>query len=413
MLADEAGGRLFIADSNHNRIVVADARRQAARRHRLGADRGRRTATSPRQLQPSARHGARAATRCTWPTRRTTCCARSIWRRKRVTTIAGTGEQGQRPGRRSAGRAIRRFARARRRRSTARGPCGFTDEDLYIAMAGPHQIWKMPLDGREIGPYAGNGREDIVDGPLLPPQPYATGYSVVRPAQRPGVRRQVAVRGRQRRELDPRGAVRSGRPGRNGRRRARARCSTLATSMARANAVRLQHPLGVVYHEGKLYVADTYNNKVKVLDVATRECETFVGTGQVGSDDADDGGRGDVQRTGRHHRGRRQTLRSRYEQSRDPRDRTRSAASGDDADRLKDYGERRMTNDGSTDSRNCCYIRHSSLESNSLPRCLPHHRMPAIELFGVRRLPTPATGRPPSTMPAWLSLTPWRLLASG
>ena len=35
-------------------------------------------------------------------------------------------------------------------------------------MAGPHQIWKMPLDESEIGPYAGNGREDIVDGRLLP-----------------------------------------------------------------------------------------------------------------------------------------------------------------------------------------------------------------------------------------------------
>ena len=38
-------------------------------------------------------------------------------------------------------------------------------------MAGPHQIWRMPLNEGEIGPYAGNGREDIVDGPLLPPSP--------------------------------------------------------------------------------------------------------------------------------------------------------------------------------------------------------------------------------------------------
>ena len=53
--------------------------------------------------------------------------------------------------------------------------------------------------------------------------------------------------------------------------------------------MRLQHPLGVVFHAGKLYVADTYNNKVKQLDVATRECETFVGTGKVGNADAADG----------------------------------------------------------------------------------------------------------------------------
>jgi DNA-binding beta-propeller fold protein YncE len=41
--------------------------------------------------------------------------------------------------------------------------------------------------------------------------------------------------------------------------------------------VRLQHALGVAYHEGKLYVADTYNNKVKVIDPLKRSCTTFLG----------------------------------------------------------------------------------------------------------------------------------------
>jgi DNA-binding beta-propeller fold protein YncE len=39
----------------------------------------------------------------------------------------------------------------------------------------------------------------------------------------------------------------------------------------------LQHALGVVYVDGKLYVADTYNSKIKVLDPGTRECKTFLG----------------------------------------------------------------------------------------------------------------------------------------
>ena len=41
--------------------------------------------------------------------------------------------------------------------------------------------------------------------------------------------------------------------------------------------VRLQHALGVEYHAGKVYVADTYNNKLKVLDPKTRRVETFPG----------------------------------------------------------------------------------------------------------------------------------------
>mgnify|MGYP003693931561 CR=1 FL=1 len=40
-------------------------------------------------------------------------------------------------------------------------------ETLYIAMAGPHQIWKLDLDKNEISTFAGSGREARLDGPLL------------------------------------------------------------------------------------------------------------------------------------------------------------------------------------------------------------------------------------------------------
>jgi DNA-binding beta-propeller fold protein YncE len=47
--------------------------------------------------------------------------------------------------------------------------------------------------------------------------------------------------------------------------------------------VRLQHALGVAFNEGKLYVADTYNSKLKVLDPATKRCETYLsGNGSDG-----------------------------------------------------------------------------------------------------------------------------------
>ena len=64
--------------------------------------------------------------------------------------------------------------------------------------------------------------------------------------------------------------------------------------------VRLQHALGVAYHDGKLYVADTYNSKIKVIDPVKRTCETFLGGEPDGwlADSA-------VQRAGRpqHHAG--------------------------------------------------------------------------------------------------------------
>jgi hypothetical protein len=49
--------------------------------------------------------------------------------------------------------------------------------------------------------------------------------------------------------------------------------------------VRLQHCMGVACHQGKLYVADTYNNKIKILDLSTKTCRTFVGDGHSGKED--------------------------------------------------------------------------------------------------------------------------------
>ena len=52
---------------------------------------------------------------------------------------------------------------------------------LYIAMAGLHQIWIMRLnqsgDGSGIRVYAGNGVEDIVNGPIEPRRLYQPGFA--------------------------------------------------------------------------------------------------------------------------------------------------------------------------------------------------------------------------------------------
>ncbi len=49
--------------------------------------------------------------------------------------------------------------------------------------------------------------------------------------------------------------------------------------------VRLQHPLGVAQRNGQLYVADTYNNKIKVIDLAKNTCQTLAGALQSGDSD--------------------------------------------------------------------------------------------------------------------------------
>ncbi|XP_072228903.1 NHL repeat-containing protein 2 [Leuresthes tenuis] len=47
---------------------------------------------------------------------------------------------------------------------------------------------------------------------------------------------------------------------------------------------KLQHPLGVAWapEQSLLYVADSYNHKIKVVDPKTKQCTTLAGTGQAG-----------------------------------------------------------------------------------------------------------------------------------
>jgi hypothetical protein len=51
------------------------------------------------------------------------------------------------------------------------------------------------------------------------------------------------------------------------------------------DSARLQHPLGVAWAGGKLFIADTYNHRIKTLDPATRQVRGFAGTGKSGSAD--------------------------------------------------------------------------------------------------------------------------------
>jgi len=53
----------------------------------------------------------------------------------------------------------------------------------------------------------------------------------------------------------------------------------------RGDSVRLQHPLGIVALGDKILIADTYNHKIKELDPKARSVKTFLGTGKPGQID--------------------------------------------------------------------------------------------------------------------------------
>jgi DNA-binding beta-propeller fold protein YncE len=214
--------------------------------------------------------------------------------RHTVTTIAGTGEKGTGwPGwgadganELATGAGTRRYVGAPKTTPLA-SPWALWEHggNLYIAMAGPHQIWKMPLDESEIGPYAGNGREDIADGPLLPTLPYDPRFSSF--AQPSG----LASNGTRLFVADSEGStIRSVPLDGNGEVQTLVGLTgtlfDFGDADGRGSEVRLQHPLGVAWWDGKLFVADTYNNKIKVIDVEARTCRTVAGSGEPGSADA-------------------------------------------------------------------------------------------------------------------------------
>jgi DNA-binding beta-propeller fold protein YncE len=143
----------------------------------------------------------------------------------------------------------------------------FHDGLLYIAMAGQHQIWSYDPLADTINLYAGSGQEGIDDGAL----------SQASFAQSSG----LTTDGKFLYVADPEAsAVRQvgfG-PGAQVRTLVGTGLFDFGDLDGVGDAARLQHDLGITWHDGQLYIADTYNSKIKMLDPKTRRVTTFAGS---------------------------------------------------------------------------------------------------------------------------------------
>jgi thiol-disulfide isomerase/thioredoxin len=147
---------------------------------------------------------------------------------------------------------------------------------LYIAMAGPHQIWKLDLDSYTIGVFAGSGYENILDGPpdtarFAQPSGLATdGENLfVADSEVSGIREITGIANK---EPLVHTVVGMG-------------LFEFGDRDGRGPVVRLQHCLGVAYGEGHLYIADSYNNKIKVCTPKTQSVRSLVGSHKPGETD--------------------------------------------------------------------------------------------------------------------------------
>jgi thiol-disulfide isomerase/thioredoxin len=276
-LADEKGKRLFIADSNHNRIVITTL--DGALRETIGHGAAGATDGAFEQAAFSRPQGMALDGDALYVADTENHLIRRVdLTKKTVETVAGTGQQ-------SAEYGVIEPGAARATALSSPWDLQLVGRKLYVAMAGPHQIWLLDLEKQTIGTFAGSGREARLDGPRLGAQdepPFASRAAAF--AQPSGLAtdgKRLFVADSESNiiravELRPDGEVATLVGG---------DLFEFGDADGAGDDVRLQHPLGVVYHNGKVFIADTYNHKIKLLDPAARTVKTFAGTGKPGQKD--------------------------------------------------------------------------------------------------------------------------------
>ncbi len=256
VLADEKTDRLFIADSTNHRIVITKLNGEKVAVAGAGA--------------PGRKDGDFAAAQFDDPQgmalngdvlyvadRKNHLIRELNLKTSKVRTVAGNGTQDRDRG--EGGAALERGLNS---------PWDlFLDGDrLFIAMAGHHQIWTLDIKDAQLKPFAGSGAENIRDGP----------HDIARFAQPSGITgdgknlyvADCEVSAVRRVPMDGKGRV----------------TTIVGTGLfdfgdedGAGKEAKLQHAIGVLYHDGVVYVADTYNSKIKAIDVKTEAVTTFVG----------------------------------------------------------------------------------------------------------------------------------------
>jgi DNA-binding beta-propeller fold protein YncE len=187
---------------------------------------------------------------------------------QQVETVAGTGEQAGMTSTTMRGPALE---------AALSSPWDLvcSGNRLYIAMAGTHQIFVYYLDRQEIEPFAGTGHEDIRDGTreeAFFAQPNGLSLddnrtlfvadseaSAVRAVSLTGTENVITLVGTGLFDFGDVDGV--------------------------GESALLQHVQAVCFVDGLLYLADTYNNRIKTLNPQTREVKSFAGNGTAGFQD--------------------------------------------------------------------------------------------------------------------------------
>ena len=259
VLADTENERLFISDSGHHRVLVTDL--DGVVQTVIGSGNPGLADGVLEGAQFNGPQGLAATGETLFIADTENHAIRMVdLEMGIVETLAGTGKQGV--GHVEGGPALD---------VDMRSPWDIvlTGRDLYIAMAGSHQLWAVNLNTNVLQAIAGTGAEGLVDGP---PEEAAL-------AQPSGI------------AADEDDVLYFADSETSSVRSADLRTTHHVATLVGAGLfdfgdadgdgiqARLQHPLGVDYDGGCLYVADTYNNKIKRMAVEDPIVTTVAGSG--------------------------------------------------------------------------------------------------------------------------------------
>ena len=272
VLADEAGGRLFIADSSHNRIVIADLNTREVLDIIGSSKRGKVDGNFASARFDKPQGMALAGDLLYIADVNSHAIRRADLSKRIVTTVAGNGVMGRQ--RHAFGTPIDEPTAV-----SLRSPWDVEFDaagNLHIAMAGTHQLYIYEPESGWLYPSVGNGSEAnlnevrLADSELAQPSGlYYAGdgklyfadseSSTIRLADFENDRVTV-VSGTTNNHLFEYGDI-DGELGVN----------------------RLQHALGVEGGpNGELYIADTYNSRIKVIRAGETATHSVFGLGGLG-----------------------------------------------------------------------------------------------------------------------------------
>ncbi len=277
VLADEASGRLYVADSGHNRIVELGLdgtfKRAFGTGERGFVDGGADEARFYRPQGMALREGV------LWVCDTENHAIRTIdLATGSVATAAGTGAKGKHWPLVHPRNAKPAHGPWPGKTTALNSPWDivFLDGVGHIAMAGSHSMWTIDPKTSAVRHFAGDLSERRADHK----DPYQAAFAQPSGLTTDGTYLYIA-------DSESSAILRMSKAG---------EVITLAGAKPSAPTnlfhfgdedgagpgKRFQHPLGVQFYKGHIWVADSYNHKIKRLDPKTGRVRTYAGTGTAG-----------------------------------------------------------------------------------------------------------------------------------